>query len=113
MATCFPESQSRSGRSGGVGLEPGEVEPFCSLQPVPPPPPLSLPVAAHPVHRLFVLRVQLRLRGGEEAGCARRPWGKLQSLFGEPWENTWKEGEHRYHGPALLLSFLKRGGKNQ
>uniref|UniRef100_A0A4X1UW82 A-kinase anchor protein 7 RI-RII subunit-binding domain-containing protein n=3 Tax=Sus scrofa TaxID=9823 RepID=A0A4X1UW82_PIG len=42
MATCFPESQSRSGRSGGVGLEPGEVEPFCSLQPVPPPPPLSL-----------------------------------------------------------------------
>lgn len=106
MATSFPESQSRS---SCVGLERGEVEPFCSLQRVPSPLPLP---AEHPVHRRPVLRVLLR--GVEEAGCARWPRDQPQLLFGVARdENAGKESEHQCHGPALLLSFLKRWGKNQ
>lgn len=108
-AASFPESQSRfpesQPRISCVGLGPGEVEPACSQRLREPPSSESIPAAALPA---LVL-----LRGVEEAGCARGPWGKLQLLFGEPGENTRRERERQCHGPALLLSFLKRRGKNQ
>lgn len=44
--------------------------------------------------------------------CARRQRCKLL-LFGVPGESTRKERRHQCHGPALLLSFLQRRGKNQ
>lgn len=66
---------------------------------------LSLPLRR--VRWLFKLPVLLC--GVKKAGCARRLCYKLQFLFGVLTEkNTRKDRQDQCHGPALLLSFLKR-----
>ena len=102
-ATSFPREpapeqlRGAGARGGGAFLLPAASAPSSACLPA------CLPAGRAPC--AAARRALVLLRG---------PWDKPQSLFGKPGEkNTRKEREHQCHGPALLLSFLKRWGKNQ
>ena len=97
-ATSFPREpapeqlRGAGARGGGAFLLPAASAPSSACLPA------CLPAGRAPC--AAARRALVLLRG---------PWDKPQSLFGKPGEkNTRKEREHQCHGPALLLSFLKR-----